>query len=150
MSLRVEMYRAIRRMPACVAGAYIDLNNSQLLCMLTMEDDSEHVLERFVGVAEDLFQGSNVLLIEDIFKSARGVMDDTSHYIQEMVIMNDDLVHVFIRCRRNNNHILAFLFQNRVNTISFLVNARSELIKLEAAAIADLQLKNISKLTTSA
>ena len=105
--------------------------------MLTMESHSREVLERLVGITEDLFQGPNVLLIEDVFRKAGRLNESASHVFQEMVVMNDDLMHLFLRGHNDKDHIITFVSKSSANLVSSLVNARAEIYKLEAALRAD-------------
>lgn len=139
MSIQGQLYKSIKSMPGCIAGGYIDLDTGKLVSMLTMESQSKEVLERLVGITEDLFQGPNVVLIENIFKEARGITDTGSHLFQEMVVMNEDLMHIFVRGHGNKNHVITFVSKGSANMMSFLVNARAEVYKLEAALRADLE-----------
>ena len=137
MSLKGQLYKTIRGMPNCIAGGYIDLRSNELVAMLTMESHSQEVLDRLVGITEDLFQGPNVLMIEDVFKKARGDESVTSHLFQEMVVMNENLLHVFLRGQGDKEHVITFVYKGNSNVMSILVNARTALPKLEAALRAD-------------
>ncbi len=128
-------------MPLCIAGGYIDLDNKILLDMLTRGPESKEMLPRLVGITEDLFQGSNVKMIEQIFNKSRGVQDRGRHLFQEMVVMNEDLIHVFIRGKTFNNHIVTFIFEGKMNMGLSLSKSRKEIPLLEDE-VALLRMQN--------
>ncbi len=136
MSLKSQLYKSIRGMPDCIAGGYIDLENKELLDMLSRGPESKEMLPRLVGITEDLFQGPNVVMIENVFKKSRGITDSGRHFFQEMVVMNDDLIHVFIRGKKYNNDIITFIFEGTVNTGMLLSKSRKEIPFLEAEVSA--------------
>jgi hypothetical protein len=131
MSLKSQLYKSIRGMPLCIAGGYIDLDNKILLDMLTRGPESKDMLPRLVGITEDLFQGPNVTMIEQIFNESRGSQDPDRHLFQEMVVMNEDLIHVFIRGKSFNNHIVTFIFEGEMNMGLSLSKSRKEIPYLE-------------------
>jgi hypothetical protein len=131
MSLKSQLYKSIRGMPLCIGGGYIDLDNEILLDMLTRGPESKEMLPRLVGITEDLFQGPNVKMIEDIFNKSRGVQDQGRHLFQEMVVMNEDLIHVFIRGKTFNNHVVTFIFEGEMNMGLSLSKSRKEIPLLE-------------------
>jgi hypothetical protein len=131
MSLKSQLYKSIRGMPLCIAGGYIDLDNKILLDMLTRGPESKDMLPRLVGITEDLFQGPNVTMIEQIFNKSRGSQDPDRHLFQEMVVMNEDLIHVFIRGKSFNNHIVTFIFEGEMNMGLSLSKSRKEIPYLE-------------------
>jgi len=137
MSLSAQLYKSIRSMPNCIAGGYIDLENDEMVSMLSVDTQSEEVLERLVGITRDLFQGPNVLMIEDIFKKRRDINDDSLHYFKEIVVMNEGLAHVFLRGQSYKGHAVTFVSRGETNVVLSLVKARVELKKLEAALRAD-------------
>jgi hypothetical protein len=137
MSLKSQLYKSIRSMPSCIAGGYIDLERDELAAMLAVETYPRQQLERLVGITEDLFQGPNVVLIEDIFKKARGMADKQHHLFQEIVVTANDLIYVFLRATTNKNHIISFITTTSDKLALLLIKARSEVVKLEAAFRAE-------------
>src|SRR2546427_4428255 len=47
---------------------------------------------------------SNVSMIESLFKKSRGLKDDGHHYFQELIVNSDNLIHVFLRGKRSEEH----------------------------------------------
>jgi hypothetical protein len=81
----------------------------------------------------DLFQGSNVVTIENMFKKARGVAMDDHHYFQEMIVNSDNLVHVFMRGKTNQDHVVTFVCRKSANLGMVLTKARGSLPGIESA-----------------
>ncbi len=137
MSLKSQLYKSIRSMPSCIAGGYIDLEKEKLVAMLAVENYPKDKLERLVGITEDLFQGQNVVMIENIFKQTRGQTAVHRHLFQEIIVTADDMMHIYLRGSANNNHIISFINAKTDNLVFFLTKARAEVCKLEAALRAD-------------
>ena len=81
----------------------------------------------------DLFQGSNVVAIEKLFKKTRGVKDDGHHYFQEMIIFSDNLIHVFQRGKKNTDHALIIVCRGNANIGMVLSKSRACLADVESA-----------------
>ncbi len=137
MSLKSQLYKSIRSMPSCIAGGYIDLDQGKLVAMLAVEIYPKEKLDRLVGITEDLFQGQNVVMIENIFKKARGRDANSQHFFKEIVVTADDMMHIYLRGNTNSNHIISFINKNQDNLVLSLTKARAEVYKLEAALRAE-------------
>jgi len=79
-----------------------------------------------------MFQGPNVVTIENMFKKARGV-EDGKHYFNEMIVNSDNLIHVFIRGKVNDEHVVAFVCRKSANLGMVLTKSRSAMPGLESA-----------------
>ena len=132
MSLDAQLQSAIASIPECVAGGYVDLSTGMLLGVKTIDSHPSEVMDLLAAATSDLFQGSNVVTIEKIFKKARGVSGD-SHYFQEMIIMSDNLIHVFMRGKQYHEHVSCFVCRKSANIGMVLTKARAALPNLEAA-----------------
>jgi len=82
----------------------------------------------------DIFNGPNVSMIEKMFKRARGLSDDGHHYFQEIVVNSDNLIHVFLRGKRNPEYVAVFVCRRTANLGMALTKARIAMPDLEAAA----------------
>lgn len=133
MSLDAQLQGAIQAIPECVAGGYVDMSTGMLLGVKTVDSHPQEVLEIVSAATADLYQGTNVQTIESLFKKARGVKDDGHHYFQEMVVLSDNLIHVFIRCKKNEDHVVVFVCRKSANMGMVLAKARTALPELEAA-----------------
>lgn len=132
-NLNDTLQQAITTVPECVAAGYVDLASGMLLGVKTVDSHPEEVLELLAAATADLFQGSNVVTIENMFKKARGVPMDDYHYFQEMIVNSDNLIHIFIRGKSNQDHVATFVCRKSANLGMVLTKARSAMPQIEAA-----------------
>jgi hypothetical protein len=132
MSLDKEVQNAIPQIPECIAAGYVDVGTGMLLSVKSVDSHPGEVMDLLAAATGDLFQGPNVVAIEDIFKKARG-SDSQDHYFQEMVVLSDNLVHVFLRGKTYTDHVATFVCRKSVNLGMALTKARMAMPKLEAA-----------------
>lgn len=130
--LEQQLQTAIGSIPECVAAGYVDLTTGMLLGIKTVDSHPAEVLELLAAATSDMFQGSNVVTIENMFKKARGV-EDGKHYFNEMIVNSDNLIHVFIRGKANDEHVIAFVCRKSANLGMVLTKSRAALPALEAA-----------------
>jgi hypothetical protein len=91
------------------------------------------VLDLTAAATADLFQGTNVTAIETLFKKHRGIDDAEHHYFQEMLIFSDNLLHVFLRCKRHSDHVVVFVTRKSANVGMVIAKSRMSLEPIEAA-----------------
>jgi hypothetical protein len=132
MSLDAEVQKSIATIPECIAAGYVDVGTGMLLSIKSVDSHPGEVMDLLAAATGDLFQGPNVVAIEDIFKKARG-SNDQGHYFQEMVVLSDNLVHVFLRGKTYTEHVVVFVCRKSVNMGMALTKARMAAPKLEAA-----------------
>lgn len=133
MSLDKELNNAVSSIPECVAAGYVDLSTGMLLGVKTVDSHPGEVLEVVAAATADLFQGTNVTLIENMFKKSRGAEVDDHHYFQDMIITSDNLLHLFLRSKANQDHVVVFVCRKSANMGMALTKARASLPLLEAA-----------------
>ncbi len=133
MSLDKALQTAIASIPECVAAGFVDLSTGMLLSAKTVDSHPAEVLEVVAAATADLFQGTNVSLIESMFKKARGVENDNHHYFQEIIINSDNLLHVFLRSKSNEEHVATFVCRKSANLGMVLTKSRSSMPSIEAA-----------------
>jgi len=133
MSINKALQGAVSEVPECVAAGYVDLSTGMLLGVKTIDSHPSEVLEVVAAATADIFQGSNVTLIENMFKKARGVGEDGHHYFQEMIINSDNLIHVFARCKSNQDHVAVFVSRKSANLGMVVSKVRASLPSLEKA-----------------
>ena len=80
-----------------------------------------------------MFQGTNVSMIEKMFKKARGLKDDGHHYFQEIIVNSDNLIHVFMRGKKNEEHVLGVVCRKSANLGMVLTKARGAMAAVESA-----------------
>ena len=133
MSLDQAIQTAISEIPECIAAGYVDLSTGMLLSVKTVDSHPSEIMDILAAATADLFQGTNVAMIESLFKKARGVENNDHHYFQEILIMSDNLLHVFARMKTNEEHVVCFVCRKSVNLGMALTKARSALPKIAEA-----------------
>ena len=134
MSLDTELATVQKNIPECVAVGLVDLKSGLLMGIKTLDSHPQEVIDLVAAATGDMFQGTNVSLIEKTFKRVRGVKDDSHHYFQEIIVLSDNLVHVFQRCKRNEDFVLCVVCRASANLGLVLAKSRSGLSAVEAAA----------------
>ncbi len=130
--LNNSLQTAISSIPECLAAGYIDLASGMLLGIRSVDSQPNEVVELLAAATADLYQGTNVKLIEGIFKKARGLKDDGHHYFQEFIVNSDNLIHIFLR-GKNEEQVACFVCRKSANLGMALTKARSAMPALEAA-----------------
>lgn len=133
MSLDDELANLQKNVPECVASGYVDMKTGMLLGIRTVDSHPSEVIDLVAAATGDLFQGQNVTNIEQMFKKVRGVKDDGHHYFQEIIVLSDNLIHVFQRAKRNEDMVLVTVCRGSANLGMVLTKARGALAGVEAA-----------------
>jgi hypothetical protein len=116
---------AMSQVPECVAAGYVDMATGMLLSVKTVDSHPQEFLDMLSAATADLFQGANVTAIENMFKRARGVREaDGTHYFQEIVVFSENLLHMFLRLKKNNNHVLVFVCRKSANVGMVIAKSR--------------------------
>lgn len=132
LALEKTLGNAVRELPECVAGGYVDMTTGMLLAVKTVDSHPREVLDLVAAATADMFQGSNVSAIERMFKKSRGMKDDGHHYFQEMIVFSDNLLHVFIRGKKYPDHVAVFVSRKSANIGMLLSKARLCMPTLES------------------
>jgi len=122
-----------KSVPECVAVGFVDMKTGMLLGVRTVDSHPQEVLDLVAAATGDLFQGANVSAIESMFKKIRGLKDDGHHFFQEVIVLSDNLLHVFQRCKRNEDMVLVTVCRVSANLGMVLSKARATLSTVEAA-----------------
>jgi len=133
MSLDKALQKAVADIPECLAAGYVDITTGMLLGIKTVDSHPSEIMDILAAATADLFQGANVTTIESLFKKARGVKNDGHHYFQEMLILSDNLLHVFARMKNNEEHVVCFVCRKSVNMGMALTKARSAMTAISSA-----------------
>ena len=135
MSSKLEgaLQKAISSVPECVAAGYVDLSTGMLLGIKTVDSHPAEVLEMLAAATADMFQGTNVVSIERMFKKARGLKDDNHHYFNEMIVNSDNLIHIFLRGKKNEEQVLGLVCRKSANLGMAITKARGLVPEIEAS-----------------
>ncbi len=134
MSIDTALQEVQRTVPDCVASGFVDMKTGMLLGVKTVDSHPQEVLDLVAAATGELFQGQNVSAIEQMFKRLRNVKDDGHHFFQEIIILSDNLIHVFQRCKSNEDLVLVTVCRVSANMGMVLTKSRSQLEKVESAA----------------
>lgn len=133
MSLDSVLSRVVGNVPECVAAGYVDMVSGMLLGAKTVDSHPQEVLDMVAAATADLFQGQNVTAIERMFRKARGQAEDGTHYFKEVLVLSENLLHVFLRGRKNSDHSFIVVCRINANLGMVLTKARSMQAEIEAA-----------------
>jgi predicted regulator of Ras-like GTPase activity (Roadblock/LC7/MglB family) len=124
----VKQFRT--QVPDCIGAGLVDMSTGMLLASDTLDEHPGEVLDLLAAATFDLFQGRNVVMIEDVFKSRFGAIDDR-HYFQEFLAHSDNFVHVFLRST-NQDIVAVVVCRKSANTGMVFTQARLVMKQLDA------------------
>ena len=135
MSLDKALSAAQTDVPECVAVGYVDMSSGFLLGVKTVDSHPGEILDLVAAATGDLFQGKNVTEIERLFDQSRGITNRAagSHYFNEIVVFSTNLIHVFIRSKKNTSHVAVFVARVSANIGMVLTRSRLSMVALEAS-----------------
>jgi hypothetical protein len=124
----------VHSVPECLAAGYVDITTGALLEMHTADPRSAQGMELFAGATSQLFGGGNFVLIDSLFRRARGASrEGGQHYFNEMIVNSEDLVHIFLRVKSAPHFVVCFIVRKSANLGTALARARSSLSGIESA-----------------
>lgn len=132
MSLDNALQKAVTAIPECVAAGYVDLSSGMLLGIKSVDSHPSQVIELLAAATSDLFQGPSVQAIEKLFRSARGVPENGQHYFQEIIVNSDNLIHVFLRGKKQEQ-VATFVCRKGANLGMVLTKSRTAMVEIEAS-----------------
>lgn len=132
MNLDAALATAQSGIPECVAIGLVDMQTGMLLGVRTLDSHPQEVLDLVAAATGDIFQGTNVVAIENLFKKVRGVSND-AHYFNEIIVNSQNLLHVFQRCKKNQNMVMVVVCRISANLGMVLSKSRLELAKVESS-----------------
>lgn len=132
MSLDKALSEIMKQVPECIAAGWVDMNTGMLLGVKTVDSHPQEVLDLVAAATTDLFQGANVTAIEQLFKKSRGVADNGQHYFKEIVVLSENLIHVFSRGKKKGDQVLVAVTRVSANLGMVLAKVRNALPAVEA------------------
>lgn len=133
MSLDSALTKAQTTLPECVATGYVDMSTGMLLGVRTVDSHPQEVLDLVAAATADLFQGSNVVAIERLFRRSRGQAEDGAHYFNEIVVFSTNLIHVFIRSKKHKDQAMIFVCRASANVGMVIAKSRVAAPEIDAA-----------------
>lgn len=135
MALDNTLGEVVRGVPDCVAAGFVDMSTGMILGIKTVDSHPQEVIDVLAAATGDLFQGSNVVTIERLFKKMRGVAEnDDTHYFNEFIALSQNLIHVFVRGKKDKNTSLVTVCRAGANLGMVLSKTRSMLAEVEKAS----------------
>jgi len=114
----------------------VDTATGTLLGIQTVDPEPPEMRDLISAAAVDLFQGSGLAVIESLFRrssetkdTGRNEVEDRDD-VQEIVTFSDNLLHVFLRSKKNSNHVFVFIASNSANVGTVLSKSRIALMWL--------------------
>jgi hypothetical protein len=132
MSLETALTNTQKTVPECVSVGLVDMKTGMLLGFKNASVYPQEFLDLVAAATGDMFQGSNVTMIEQMFRKQRGMKEDGRHYFREIIILSDNLMHVFQRCKRNEDLVLVTIARNSANLGMVIAKSRAALAGVEA------------------
>ncbi|MGB3465362.1 MAG: hypothetical protein WBA74_08830, partial [Cyclobacteriaceae bacterium] len=123
MNLDKAIENAIKSVPKAVAAGVVDMDSGMMLDMKTTSSHPQEVFDFLAAATKDMFEGENVITIENIFKKARGVKSD-DRYIQEVIFFSTNLIHYFSRLPNNASMVFGVVCSNDANVGLVLAKGR--------------------------
>lgn len=130
--LAAVISKTITAIPECLAAGVVDVASGLLLDIKTVDSHPSEVIDLLAAATSDLFQGPNVTAVENLFKKSRGI-ETNEHYFEEIIVNSKNLLHVFIRGRRNQDYVVCFICRKTVNLGMALTKARGSMPEIEMA-----------------
>ncbi|MEQ8547011.1 MAG: hypothetical protein RIC03_03830 [Cyclobacteriaceae bacterium] len=130
MTLDKAIEETIKSVPKCVAAGVVDMGSGMMLDMKTTASHPQEVFDFLAAATKDMFEGENVVTIENIFKKARG-SKSKEHYFQEIVVYSTNLLHFFARVPGKDNVVYAAICSADANVGLVMVKARGILKEIE-------------------
>lgn len=132
MDLDSELKKAVDFVPECLAAGYVDVSTGMLLAIRTVDSHPREVIDMVAAATADMFNGPNVSMIEHMFNKSRGIETTGHHYFQEVIVNSDNLLHVFVRSKVNEEYVAVFVCRKTANLGMVLAKARISMPSLEA------------------
>ncbi len=109
--------------PDCVAAGAIDMSTGMLMAVQTVDNHPAEVLDLLAAATLELFQGRNVVMIEEIWKERRGVHSD-AHYFEEILVNSENLAHLFLRADSRDDMVVVVVCRKSANVGMLMAQAR--------------------------
>lgn len=123
MKLDVAIAQSLKDVPKAVAAGVVDMDSGMMLDMKTTASHPQEVFDFLAAATKDMFEGENVVTIENIFKKARG-SKSAEHYFKEIVVYSTNLLHYFTRLPGKDGVVYVAVCSADANVGLVMVKAR--------------------------
>lgn len=124
MSADTIVQDCLKNIPKAVAAGVVDMSSGMLLGVKTVDSHPQEVLDMVAAATRDLFEGDNVVAIEDMFKRVRGIGPNDDRYFREMIVTSTNLVHFFGRLKAQQSVVVTVVCRGDANLGLVLTKAR--------------------------
>lgn len=131
LSLDSVLRQAVSGVPDAVAASYVDMESGVL--MGTMSAKSTEVIDLATATSTNLFQGANVSAVEQMFRTSHGIKDDDDQHLSEVLVISQDMLHIFLRGKKNSSHCLCIVCPKNTNLGMALTKSRMALTSVEGS-----------------
>jgi hypothetical protein len=133
MALDTTLAKVQHTIPDCVAAGYVDMTTGMLLGVKTLDSHPQEVIDLVAAATADLFQGQSVTTIEKMFRRSRGQPENGARYFKEILVMSENLIHVFLRSRKSQDQAAVFVCRATANIGMVLAKSRQALTEVEGS-----------------
>ncbi|MBL8193429.1 MAG: hypothetical protein JNM06_06575 [Blastocatellia bacterium] len=123
MSVDSIVNSLLKEVPKAVAAGVVDMDSGMLIAVKTVDSHPQQVLDLLAAATKDLFEGDNVMTIENVFKRARGVKSD-ERYFREIIVSSTNLLHFFSRLKSRQSIVLTVVCRMDANLGLVVTKAR--------------------------
>lgn len=123
MKLDKAIEASLKNVPKAVASGVVDMGSGMMLDMKTTASHPQEVFDFLAAATKDMFEGENVVTIENIFKKSRGSKSN-EHYFKEIVVYSTNLLHYFTRLPGNEAVVYVVVCSSDANVGLVMVKAR--------------------------
>lgn len=127
MKIEEAISKSLTAVPKAVASGVVDMESGMMLDMKTTASHPQEVFDFLAAATKDMFEGENVVTIENIFKKSRGSKSN-EHYFQEIVVYSTNLLHFFTRIPNRDSTVYVVVCNADANVGLVMVKAR-EIVK---------------------
>ncbi len=127
MKLDEAISHSLKAVPKAVASGVVDMESGMMLDMKTTASHPQEVFDFLAAATKDMFEGENVVTIENIFKKSRGSKSN-EHYFKEIVVYSTNLLHYFTRLPSRQATVYVVVCAADANVGLVMVKAR-EIVK---------------------
>ena len=132
LDLNAAILKAMSSVPECVGAGYIDVASGLVLGSRLVDSLPADIVDLLAAAVAEMFQGPNVIAVESFIKKLRGI-ETSHHFFQEITVHSDNMRHIFMRGRKNQDYVLALVCRKTVNFGLALAKARAALPIVEVA-----------------
>ncbi len=124
MSVDTIIESCMKDVPKAVAAGVVDLDTGILFGIKTVDSHPQEVVDLLAPATKDLYEGENVVSIENIFKKARGVKGN-EHYFNQIIVFSQHLLHYFSRLDSNDRAVMCVVCSADANVGMVLAKAKA-------------------------